>query len=672
MLVDGQTVVDMAGIVLCPSSFERYWISILDGRITVGKGEPGNHVLYEWSDTNPNCKVKYVGLSSWDKHVGYRNIRVLPPARVIGTSLSSHLDLQGVSGGLAPFLESAEFADMQFVVGPARQVVPAHRVLLASWCTRFAVSSEDVIWLPSVDYSVLHSFLQYMYTGRTQVCESELVPLQELAEEFGLKILASQCEELKMAFTGEEDYGAKVAQLDPKVELIYNSSVAFLEKRPAFPINLPFDGSRLMQLLETGEFSDVDIIVESHGKVFQAHKLVLSAWSVPFRKMFTNGMCESSIGEVVIRDVSPELLMVMLHFMYCGHLELDEKDNAGCLLLPLLLLADQFAIELLQQECCVSLLDCLTEDSACAILQVAASMPSCQVLRDACEECCARHFDYCIVPPAAEFRGLEVSCLLRILQHPDLCVESEEKVLDAVMLWAANRDEIHGWDDANCHANNLEQDHLFGQREEDLESLLPLVHFPFISLPVLEMLQNSDLCTLSKLIPSLKKLATEAIEYLSQDLTSSYQQKGFCKSLGLRTQGRMVKFPQNNQRFSRRPSTYKELLYICDGDCNGVFYYTGTSYGVHPWMNPALIKKLVVSASSPPSRFTDPKALVSRNYQGTSIAGPCNEGGGTSAWWKVDLGEDHELICNYYTVRHDGSSNFMRTWSLQVKLFFLF
>ncbi len=118
-----------------------------------------------------------------------------------------------------------------------------------------------------------------------QVCESELVPLQELAEEFGLKILASQCEELKMAFTGEEDYGAKVAQLDPKVELIYNSSVAFLEKRPAFPINLPFDGSRLMQLLESGEFSDVDIIVEGHGKVFQAHKLVLSAWSVPFRKV---------------------------------------------------------------------------------------------------------------------------------------------------------------------------------------------------------------------------------------------------------------------------------------------------------------------------------------------------------------------------------------------------
>lgn len=73
----------------------------------------------------------------------------------------------------------------------------------------------------------------------------------------------------------------------------------------------------------------------------------------------------------------------------------------------------------------------------------------------------------------------------------------------------------------------------------------------------------------------------------------------------------------------------------------------------------------MVSASSPPSRFTDAKALVSRNYQGTSFAGPCNVAGGLSAWWKVDLGEDHKLMCNYYTVRQDSSSSFMRDWSFQ-------
>ena len=30
--------------------------------------------------------------------------------------------------------------------------------------------------------------------------------------------------------------------------------------------------------------------------------------------------------------------------------------------------------------------------------------------------------------------------------------------------------------------------------------------------------------------------------------------------------------------------------------------------------------------------------------QGTSFAGPCNEGGQMSAWWKVDLGEDQQVV----------------------------
>ena len=84
--------------------------------------------------------------------------------------------------------------------------------------------------------------------------------------------------------------------------------------------------------------------------------------------MFTNGMSESNIGQVLIRDVAPEPFLAMLRFMYRGHLELDEKDDAGALLLPLLLLADQFAVQLLQQECCMLLLDCLNEVKHCVKL----------------------------------------------------------------------------------------------------------------------------------------------------------------------------------------------------------------------------------------------------------------------------------------------------------------
>ncbi|WZZ90134.1 hypothetical protein YC2023_118713 [Brassica napus] len=55
--------------------------------------------------------------------------------------------------------------------------------------------------------------------------------------------------------------------------------------------------------------------------------------------------------------------------------------------------------------------------------------------------------------------------------------------------------------------------------------------------------------------------------------------------------------------------------------------------------------------SSPTSRFTYQKALASKTYVGTSFAGPWMEDKRISSWWMVDLGEDHQLMCNYYTFR---------------------
>ena len=38
------------------------------------------------------------------------------------------------------------------------------------------------------------------------------------------------------------------------------------------------------------------------------------------------------------------------------------------------------------------------------------------------------------------------------------------------------------------------------------------------------------------------------------------------------------------------------------------------------------------------------------------------------SWWVLDLGPEHQLICNHYTLRHDGSHDFLRSWVLQVRL----
>ena len=75
---------------------------------------------------------------------------------------------------------------------------------------------------------------------------------------------------------------------------------------------------------------------------------------------------------------------------------------------------------------------------------------------------------------------------------------------------------------------------------------------------------------------------------------------------------------------------------------------------------------LQVRASSPSCRNTDPKAVVSGLFLRNNFAGPRYEDGQLQSWWLVDLGPGHRLIINYYTLRHDGSQDFLRNWVLEV------
>jgi hypothetical protein len=102
-------------------------------------------------------------------------------------------------------------------------------------------------------------------------------------------------------------------------------------------------------------------------------------------------------------------------------------------------------------------------------------------------------------------------------------------------------------------------------------------------------------------------------EHMNGQLVFSSFRRSY-QALDVDMRSRAVKPQHGNSRFQRRLSTYKELLYICDGDTHGVCYFAGTSYGAHPWMNPVTAQRLTVTSSSPPSRYTDGKLLVSRNY----------------------------------------------------------
>lgn len=212
--VNGKTVVDVEGVALCPSStFQSYWISIYDGLICIGKGRyPFQNVVFQWLDSNPNCNVQYVGLSSWDKHVGYRNVSVFPLTQN-HISLWKQLDSKEYSEededeegteetmgndeqwGLGNFLECWELSDVIFVVGVEEKPVPVHKVILAAAGDFQFGPDEDIIQLQEVSYHTLHALLQYIYTGKTQIPESQLNPLRDLSFQFKVMSLVKQCED---------------------------------------------------------------------------------------------------------------------------------------------------------------------------------------------------------------------------------------------------------------------------------------------------------------------------------------------------------------------------------------------------------------------------------------------------------------------------------------------
>uniref|UniRef100_A0A2C9TZG3 BTB domain-containing protein n=1 Tax=Manihot esculenta TaxID=3983 RepID=A0A2C9TZG3_MANES len=631
--VDGKTEVDVEGIGLCCSSaFQSYWICVYDGLISIGKGRyPFQNLVFQWLDSNPNCSVRYVGLSSWDKHVGYRNVNVLPlphnhmllwkqvdsgeyEGQDNGEEELEDEQMDYEKWGIDNFLESWELSDMFFVVGGEERPVPAHKIILqASGNFPLSSSNEDDVQLKDVTYPILHALLQFIYTGHTQISESQLVSLWTLSLQFEVMPLVKQCGEIVERFK----LNKKLFGPGSNVELSNPNS------RPhcytAFPFGLPIDVIKLKQLYSAGEYSDVNMYIEGHGLVAQPHRVILSLWSVPFAKMFTNGMSESSSSDVSLTDVSLEAFKIMLDFMYSGEISLEDSKDFGNLLLQLLLLADKFGVTLLYQECCKTLLECLSEESVCPILLAVSSFPSCKLIEETCKRKFATHFDYCTTA-SLDFILLDETTFCSIIQHQDLTVTSEERVLNAILRWCMGAKEWYGWEMVDKLLANSTPDLIFRERFQSLNELLPFVRFPLLPYHLLKKLGKSNL---SKHIHVFDNLVREGISYVEFGLE--------------RAEG------DRNIRFQYRRSSYKELQYICDGDSNGVLYFAGTSYGQHKWVNPVLSKRITITASSPTSRYTDPKSLVSRTYQGTCFAGPRMEHGNKYAWWMVDFGQDHQV-----------------------------
>lgn len=86
----------------------------------------------------------------------------------------------------------------------------------------------------------------------------------------------------------------------------------------------------LNKLREDSSFCDVDIIAGNN--VFSAHRAVLSASSAYFEAMFRPelGLSERTQKSVTIHSITPEILKMLIDFIYTGHMEITQVSYNFC------------------------------------------------------------------------------------------------------------------------------------------------------------------------------------------------------------------------------------------------------------------------------------------------------------------------------------------------------
>lgn len=71
--------------LLNPEGFEEFWVSVYDGLLLIGKGEPPGNVVLRWQDPAPEKEVKFAGFGAGAGSAELKNITVVsavPPSEV--------------------------------------------------------------------------------------------------------------------------------------------------------------------------------------------------------------------------------------------------------------------------------------------------------------------------------------------------------------------------------------------------------------------------------------------------------------------------------------------------------------------------------------------------------------------------------------------------------------
>ncbi|GES82627.1 BTB/POZ protein [Rhizophagus clarus] len=244
--------------------------------------------------------------------------------------------------------------------------------------------------------------------------------------------------------------------------------------------NLLLDLSQdIGQLLTSGD--NYDLIIQAgegqNMKEFSAHSLILSARSTYFKTALSKEWAKKENGIITFKkpNISPEIMELILGYLYTGLVNFDKQNGAK--VLKLLMASDELNLQKLSDYIQTYLLDNQAEylkNEPIDVLQIVFRYEGCEDLRKFCLDTICK--DPKILFESPKFTSLDKDLIILFLKNNELEME-EIEIWEFILKWALTRmstqhnvDNLSQWTSSN-----------FEELEKILRDLIP--HIRWFQIP---------------------------------------------------------------------------------------------------------------------------------------------------------------------------------------------
>ncbi|KAK3090484.1 hypothetical protein FSP39_012212 [Pinctada imbricata] len=187
----------------------------------------------------------------------------------------------------------------------------------------------------------------------------------------------------------------------------------------------------LLQQYTSQQYTDATIRVDD--KVFQCHRVVLSAMSPYFDAMFSSGMRETEENIVTLQGTDAVTFDKILSFIYGRKYVIDVECVSSLLQTSVML-----QIKCLQEQCEEFMITKVDTENCIGTWKL-ANGHGCHYLAHKAYRFILHYFND--IRKTEDFAALDLDELLTIIQDNDLNVKREEDVCDAVFQWITFNNE---------------------------------------------------------------------------------------------------------------------------------------------------------------------------------------------------------------------------------------